>query len=41
VVKTFSEVATNPTTDSVHNALAWLKAEDLPVIVALGGCQFP
>jgi alcohol dehydrogenase class IV len=37
VVRTFCKVATNPTTDSVHNALALLQAEDLPVIVALGG----
>jgi len=36
-VRTFGELSTNPTTDSVHRALAALKADQLQAVIALGG----
>jgi alcohol dehydrogenase len=36
-IKTFCEVETNPTTDSVHKALDLLKVDNIQALVALGG----
>ena len=36
-VTTFCELSTNPTTDSVHHALAALKADRSQAVIALGG----